>query len=135
MAISMIILLLQGIKFFSASLLFSWKKMPPCYRLYSISVSCIRVENIADHSQSIVIIQIPDFVAFFFMSLILFSVESLQHLILRSLNCWNFYSIIQQYYAEIKMVASKTNLKNSFTDISSTNSKFYLCLCWVSCIR
>ena len=33
------------------------------------------------------IIQIPDFVAFFFMSLSLFSVESLQHLILRSLNC------------------------------------------------
>ena len=44
---------------------------------------------------------IPDFVAFFFMSLSLFSVESLQHLILRSLNSWNFYLIIKQY-AEVK---------------------------------
>ena len=80
--------------------------------------------NIADHSQWIMLI--PDFVAFFFMSLSLFSVESLQHLILRSLNSWNFYLIIQQY-TEVKF-----EKKKCFTDI---NSKYYLCLSWVSWIR
>ena len=77
-------------------------------------------KNIADHSQWIMLI--PDFVAFFFMSLSLFPVESLQHLILRSLNSWNFYLIIQQY-AEVKF--EKTDI----------NSKYYLCLSWVSWIR
>ena len=81
-------------------------------------------KNIADHSQWIMLI--PDFVAFFFMSLSLFSVESLQHLILRSLNSWNFYLIIQQY-TEVKF-----EKKKCFTDI---NSKYYLCLSLVSWIR
>lgn len=81
-------------------------------------------KNIADHSQWIMLI--PDFVAFFFMSLSLFSVESLQHLILRSLNSWNFYLIIQQY-AKVKF-----EKKKCFTDI---NLKYYLCLSWVSWIR
>ena len=82
---------------FSASLLASWKNR---FSFYSRCL-CFQFKrkNIADHSQWIMLI--PDFVAFFFMSLSLFSVESLQHLILRSLNSWNFYLIIQQH-AEVK---------------------------------
>ena len=55
------------------------------HHLTDCTVSLFPVFSIADHSQSI--IQIPDFVAFFFMSLSLLSVEILQHFILRSLKC------------------------------------------------